>query len=883
MIDPNALQVTSVSPSAGPIGTSVTLTGHGFSQVQKVSWGGGASSGFTLVSDTQITTAVPAGQPDGQQAILLQTASGATAIALFFVGSAPAVTGFSPASAFIGQPVTISGSSLTGATAVKFNGTAASFSVVSDAQVSATVPFGASSGAISVTTPLGTASSASSFTVLVPAPTVASVVPSSGPTAGGGPITITGNFFQNGATVTLGGTAASSLSVVNPQTITAVAPAHAAGAVAVVVTNPDTQSGTLAAGYTYVPPPQPSAIAPQAGTANGGTSVTVSGSGFVAGATLSIGGSAAQVASVTATSITATTGPHAAGVVDVVVKNPDGQTGTLPSAFSYNAAPKPILSMAQPSTGSSNGGTSVTLSGASFAPGATVAFGGTPAANVTFGDPTSLVAVTPPHAVGAVDVTLVNPDGQMAVLKGGFTFVPGAAPLLSSVAPAMGPSNGGTTLTLGGMNFAGGATVTVGGVAAQIGSVTATSIIAKTGAHAAGTADVVVTNPDGQSSTKTAAFTYVADPAPAVTSIAPAFGPGTGGTSITVGGTNFVAGATITIGASAASSVAFVDAMTLTGVTGASTPGQADVIVTNPDGQTGTLKAGWIYTQAPPPTLTSVTPAAGLSTGGTNVTLAGKHLVSGATVSFGGAAASNVVVAADGLSLTATTAAHASGVVDVTLVNPDGQMVTLTGGFTYTPAPAPTVSAIAPANGPAAGGTMVSITGDHFVAGAAVAIGGAAATSVNVVSPTSIVAVTAANSPGAVDVVVTNPDGQKGTLAGGFTYDAPPDMAQPLDMTQTPPDLSGGDMADGGVTPPPDLATPLDFSTPSPSPDLSTPSPSPDLAMPPNAPAPDMAMAPSSGGGCDAAGGSPGFGLLAAALVAALLLRKRKILPPSRR
>src|SRR5581483_10530145 len=294
----------------------------------------------------QITTVVPSGQADGNTVILLQTGSGATAVGFFFIGYPPSVTGFAPASAFIGQTVTVKGTSLTGATAVAFHGTAAQFSVTSDVQISATVPFGASSGAISVTTPMGRASSASSFTVLVPAPTVTSVVPSSGPTAGGGPITITGDFFQSGASVKLGGAAATSVMVVNPQTITAVAPAHAAGAVAVVVTNPDTQSGTLAGGYSYLAPPQPSAIAPQAGTANGGTSVTVSGAGFVPGASVSIGGSAASSVSVAADglSLTAVTGAHAAGTFDVVVKNPDGQTGTLAGAFTYNKAPAPMLS-----------------------------------------------------------------------------------------------------------------------------------------------------------------------------------------------------------------------------------------------------------------------------------------------------------------------------------------------------------------------------------------------------------------------------------------------------------------------------------------------------------------------------------------------------------
>ncbi len=84
-----------------------------------------------------------------------------------------------------------------------------------------------------------------------PAPTVSSVNPNSGSANGGTPVTITGTGFQAGATVSLGGAPASGATVVNSTTITASTAAHAAGAVNVVVTNPDAQSGTLANGYTY--------------------------------------------------------------------------------------------------------------------------------------------------------------------------------------------------------------------------------------------------------------------------------------------------------------------------------------------------------------------------------------------------------------------------------------------------------------------------------------------------------------------------------------------------------------------------------------------------------------------------------------------------------
>jgi streptogramin lyase len=88
------------------------------------------------------------------------------AVAVPSATSAPVISGFSPASGPVGSSVMISGSGLTGATAVAFNGTKATgYTVNSDTQITATVPTGASTGPVSVTTPGGTATSTTSFTV----------------------------------------------------------------------------------------------------------------------------------------------------------------------------------------------------------------------------------------------------------------------------------------------------------------------------------------------------------------------------------------------------------------------------------------------------------------------------------------------------------------------------------------------------------------------------------------------------------------------------------------------------------------------------------------------------------------------------------------------
>ncbi len=83
-------------------------------------------------------------------------------------------------------------------------------------------------------------------------PTVVSCSPNQGTTAGNSLVTITGTGFLDGATVTFDGSDATVVTVVSTTTITCRTPAHALGAVDIVVTNLDTQSGTLTNGYTYI-------------------------------------------------------------------------------------------------------------------------------------------------------------------------------------------------------------------------------------------------------------------------------------------------------------------------------------------------------------------------------------------------------------------------------------------------------------------------------------------------------------------------------------------------------------------------------------------------------------------------------------------------------
>ncbi len=172
-----------------------------------------------------------------------------------------------------------------------------------------------------------------------PAPTVTSINPITGPAAGGTAVTITGTNFRSPATVAFsdlgGGKAATGVVVVNPTTITATTPAHTAGLKDVVVMNPDHQTGTLRNAYTYVAAVTVTGISPNGGTTAGGTPVTITGTTFLAPATVTLGGTAATAVSVVnPTTITATTPAHAAGTVNVVVQS-NAQTATLTNGYFY--------------------------------------------------------------------------------------------------------------------------------------------------------------------------------------------------------------------------------------------------------------------------------------------------------------------------------------------------------------------------------------------------------------------------------------------------------------------------------------------------------------------------------------------------------------------
>ena len=156
----------------------------------------------------------------------------------------------------------------------------------------------------------------------------------------------------------------------------------------------------------------------------------------------------------------------------------------------------------------------MTIFGSGFQPGAVVFFGTGPtkfsALNCAEDGGDTISCFTPAHPAGAVDVTVMNVDGQSSTATGAYTFVLVVPPTITlPIAPATGATNGATPITITGTQFQTGATVNVNNLPADnVQFVSATSITATTPALPAGTADVTVINPDGGNTTAPDAFTY---------------------------------------------------------------------------------------------------------------------------------------------------------------------------------------------------------------------------------------------------------------------------------------------------------------------------------------------------------------------------------------
>jgi Subtilase family len=378
-------RITGFTPPSGAVAASVVINGANFTGATAVAFNG-TPAAFTVNSAIKITATVPAGATTGKIGV---TTPAGSAISATNFAVAATITSFAPTSGAPGTHVTITGSAFTGATAAKFNGIAATFTVNSSTQITATVPATATTGPISVTSPGGTATSAAPFTV---APRITGFTPASGKV--GATVVVNGANFTGATAVTFNGTSAV-FTVNSAIKITATVPAGAtAGKIGVT-----TPAGSATSAATFSVAPTVTAFAPASGAP--GTSVTITGATFTGATAVKFNGLAATFLVNSSTQITAAV-PANATTGPISVTTPGG---TATSATPFTVAPR--ITSFTPATGAP--GTSVAINGANLTGATAVKFNGT-AAVFTVNSPSKITATLPAGAASG-PITVTTPAG----------------------------------------------------------------------------------------------------------------------------------------------------------------------------------------------------------------------------------------------------------------------------------------------------------------------------------------------------------------------------------------------------------------------------------------------------------------------------------------
>lgn len=751
---------------------NLVITGTGFRTGATVTIDSNPCDPITVNSATEIECTTPAGTGTGVavEVTNLDAQMGTSSIDYQASPTISSVTGPNEADGGIeagGETITIVGTNfMAGAPlAVSIHGVDCPITLQNATTIECTSAGGSGSGNVELTNGDSQQVVYGTPFVYYPAPAIASVSPDGGTTAGGNSITISGTGFRGGVgdvTVDLGGVACAPSSVTATDITCAItAGAHPAGSVDVTVTSSiDSQTDTLVGGYSFNAAPTISSVTPANVPQSISTSISIAGSDFISGATVEVDGVAcSNIVFVNATEITCDTPVSASsGLVNVEVVNPDTQSDSDASLLTYDLAP--TISSIDISQGSINGGDTITITGTDFVSLPSVSIGGVACASVTFNSATEVECVTPARAQGTYDLTLENPDGQSDTLAASYTFNP--APTIASVSPDIGDAAGATSIVITGTNLDASG-VTIGGAACNITSQTATQIECDTTAAATGLASVVVTNNDAQTATLNPGFEYV--DTPTFTSVTPNTGLIDGGETITIQGTNFSTQISVTLGASACGSINLVSATELTCETPAHASGAVDLILTNPVVAAHTEVGAYTY-EDPAPIITSISPQGGPIAGGTLVTITGENFLTGATVTIGNACTVQTLSSTEITCLTTNNGSQ--GAENVVVTNPDAKTDTLSFGFIFSDTPE--INYISPVNGPIAGGTVITVSGDHFQNGlVTVRIGSLSCSGVTFVDAQTLTCTAPAQAQGSYDVSVTQLS-QSASLAAGYEY-----------------------------------------------------------------------------------------------------------------
>lgn len=542
--------ISSLSPTSGPAGTQVTITGTNFMGTSSVTFGGVAAQQFSVGGNQIINVTVPPGASSGQVCVTNPAGTACTS-GNFTVTTTnnpppPTISSFSPASGPVGTSVNIFGTSFSTVSAVKFNGASASFTINSTNSITAIVPAGATTGPISVTNAAGTATSATSFAITASSglPAISSFTPTSGPV--GTSVTISGNNFLGTTAVEfnggINGNVLANFTINSNTTITAIVPAGAVTGVITISNAAGTVSSrssfTVASGGGGGNPPTISSFSPSSGPV--GTNVNIFGTNFTGASLVKFGGVNASFTVISSSSISATVPPGA--VTGPIAVTTAAGTATSATSFIVTAGgggSTPIINSFSPTSGPV--GTSVIINGANFTGTSQVKFG-TVAASFTVNGDSSITAIVPGGAVSAqISVTTAAGSALSTTNFVVTTSSGGGLPVINSFSPSSGPV--GTSVTISGANFTGTNDVEfsggAGGIAASF-TVNSDSSITAIVPLGAITGPITISNPAGIK-TSTISFTVTSGggngSAPTITSFTPDSGPA--GTLVTINGTDF--------------------------------------------------------------------------------------------------------------------------------------------------------------------------------------------------------------------------------------------------------------------------------------------------------------------------------------------------------
>lgn len=419
--------IQSAAPLTGGAGSTITITGTGFTGATAVTFGGVPAQSFRVVSATSITAVVGNNAVSGDIKVI--TPANISSTKGFVFVAAPSISSFTPTSGVTGVKVTITGTNLTGATAVKFGTTAAaSFVVNSATSITATTGAGAT-GKISVTTPGGTATSAATFTYNE-TPVITSFTPVKGPA--GTKVNLVGTGFTGATAVSFGGTPARLFTVYSATEITAVVDDGGKTGKITVTTSGGT--ATSASVFTFETTPAPAITTFTPTQASAAARITITGTGFTGTTSVSFGSvPATRFTVVSDTQLTATVSNTGASG-DITIVTPAG-TGSIKGFVFIKPT---LISSFSPLAGTD--GTTVTITGQNFTTATGVSFGNTQAKSFVINSDTKITAVIGKGSSGVVSV--FTPGG--GAVADGFVYV--SKPVITPSGPTTFTTGGSVTL-----------------------------------------------------------------------------------------------------------------------------------------------------------------------------------------------------------------------------------------------------------------------------------------------------------------------------------------------------------------------------------------------------------------------------------------------------